>query len=105
MTAWIEHLVNGAGIAAPIAFVAIYALPTIALVPGTAPSMAAGALFGAAWGTLLTVLGRHARRHRRVPVRAARGPRPAARPPQEPVSRASTRGSRAARSSLSSTCA
>lgn len=84
MTAWIEHLVNGAGIAAPIAFVAIYALLTIALVPGTAPSMAAGALFGAAWGTLLTVLGAtlgataaylFARRVGRAPLRARTGAR------------------------------
>jgi uncharacterized membrane protein YdjX (TVP38/TMEM64 family) len=55
MTHAIEQLVHGAGIAAPIAFVAIYALLTVALVPGSAPSMAAGALFGAVWGTLLTV--------------------------------------------------
>lgn len=53
----IDDLVREAGVAAPIAFVLIYAALTVALVPGSVSSVAAGALFGAAWGTLLTVLG------------------------------------------------
>lgn len=84
MTGDIEDLVHGAGIAGPIAFVAIYALLTLALVPGTAPSIAAGALFGAVWGSLLTVLGAtlgataaylFSRRIGRAPVRARTGER------------------------------
>lgn len=84
MTSQIEQFVHGAGIAAPIAFVAIYALLTVALVPGSAPSMAAGALFGAAWGSLLTILGAtlgataaylFARRIGRMPLRARTGAR------------------------------
>ena len=57
MSADIASLVDSAGIAAPVAFVVIYAALTVALVPGSVTSLAAGALFGAAWGTLLTVLG------------------------------------------------
>lgn len=84
MTTQIEHLVHGAGLGAPIAFVAIYALLTVALVPGSAPSLAAGALFGAAWGSLLTVIGAtlgataayvFARRVGRAPLRARTGAR------------------------------
>jgi uncharacterized membrane protein YdjX (TVP38/TMEM64 family) len=84
MTGDIEDLVHGAGIAGPIAFVAIYTLLTVALVPGTAPSVAAGALFGAIWGTVLTVIGATlgataayvlARRLGRAPVRARTGER------------------------------
>lgn len=84
MTSDIEHLVTASGIAAPIAFVAIYALLTVALVPGSAPSVAAGALFGAAWGSLLVLLGATlgasgayliARRLGRAPLRARAGAR------------------------------
>jgi uncharacterized membrane protein YdjX (TVP38/TMEM64 family) len=84
MTSHIEDLVHDAGIAAPIAFIAIYALLTLALVPGTAPSITAGALFGAVWGSLLTVVGATlgataayllARRVGRAPVRARTGER------------------------------
>jgi uncharacterized membrane protein YdjX (TVP38/TMEM64 family) len=57
MSRQIEQLVHGAGIGAPIAFVALYALLTVAVVPGSVSSVAAGALFGAVWGTALTVLG------------------------------------------------
>lgn len=57
MISEIGSLVREAGIAAPIAFVLIYAALTVALVPGWVSSVAAGALFGAAWGTLLTLLG------------------------------------------------
>lgn len=57
MIADIAGLVQEAGIAAPVAFVLLYACLTLALVPGSVSSVAAGALFGAAWGTALTVLG------------------------------------------------
>jgi uncharacterized membrane protein YdjX (TVP38/TMEM64 family) len=84
MTHDVEQVVYGAGIAAPVAFVAIYALLTVALVPGSVPSVAAGALFGAAWGTLLAALGATlgatgafliAGRLGRTPVRARTGAR------------------------------
>lgn len=53
----IEQLVAAAGLAAPLAFVLLYAALTVALVPGSPASVAAGALFGPVWGTLLTVGG------------------------------------------------
>jgi len=43
--------------AAPVVFVVLYAALTVLLVPGAVGSTAAGALFGAFWGTALTVLG------------------------------------------------
>jgi uncharacterized membrane protein YdjX (TVP38/TMEM64 family) len=82
MTSQIEHVVHGAGIGAPIAFVVIYAALTVALVPESVSSVAAGALFGALWGTLLTVAGATlgatgafliARRLGRAPLRARSG--------------------------------
>ena len=57
MTHSIEQLVETAGIGGPVAFVVIYALLTVAMVPGSIPSVAAGALFGGALGTALTALG------------------------------------------------
>jgi hypothetical protein len=44
MTTRIVHLVHDAGIGAPLAVVAIYALLTVALMPGSAPSLADRAL-------------------------------------------------------------
>ncbi len=40
-----------------IAFVLLYVVLTVLFVPGTIPSLAAGALFGPLWGTLLTLAG------------------------------------------------
>jgi len=53
----LRSLVEAAGPFGPAAFVAAYALLTVALVPGTIPSLAAGALFGPVWGSLLVIAG------------------------------------------------
>ena len=53
----LRSLVDAAGPLGPAAFVAAYALLTVALVPGTIPSLAAGALFGPVWGSLLVIAG------------------------------------------------
>ncbi len=53
----VRSLVDAAGPFGPAAFVAAYALLTVALVPATIPSLAAGALFGPVWGSLLVVAG------------------------------------------------
>jgi uncharacterized membrane protein YdjX (TVP38/TMEM64 family) len=53
----VRSLVDAAGPFGPAAFVAAYALLTVALVPGTIPSLAAGALFGPVWGSLLVIAG------------------------------------------------
>lgn len=49
--------VDGAGWWGPVLFVAAYAALTVALLPGSIGSAAAGLLFGAAAGTALTVIG------------------------------------------------
>jgi uncharacterized membrane protein YdjX (TVP38/TMEM64 family) len=61
----IQNLVDGTGIGAPIAFVVLYALLTIAFVPGSVPSIAAGALFGAVWGRRSPHLARRLARRER----------------------------------------
>ena len=53
----LRSLVDAAGPFGPAAFVAAYAVLTVALVPGTIPSLAAGALFGPVWGSLLVIAG------------------------------------------------
>lgn len=40
-----------------VAFVAVYAVMTVALVPGAIPSVAAGVLFGTIHGSILVVIG------------------------------------------------
>lgn len=71
-TTWID----GLGVWAPVAFIAGYTVFTVAMIPGSILTMAGGALFGLAWGTvyvaLAAVLGstaaflvsRHLARHR-----------------------------------------
>ncbi len=49
--------VEGTGPFQAAVFVVLYVILTVALVPGTIPSLAAGALFGPVWGTLLTLTG------------------------------------------------
>lgn len=49
--------VQGAGAAAPILFAAGYAVATVAFVPGSILSLAAGAIFGVGWGLLYVMLG------------------------------------------------
>ena len=53
LDAWIA----GLGGWAPIGYVAVYALATIAFVPGTIFGLAGGALFGPVWGTVFNLLG------------------------------------------------
>ncbi len=53
----IRTAIDGAGLAAPLVFVALYALLTVFLVPAAPASLAAGALFGVAAGTALVAVG------------------------------------------------
>lgn len=53
----IQATVDDAGPLAPLAFVALYAVLTVLLVPGAFVTAAAGALFGTVLGTLLAVVG------------------------------------------------
>jgi uncharacterized membrane protein YdjX (TVP38/TMEM64 family) len=53
LDAWI----GGLGSWAPIGYVAVYALATIAFVPGTIFGLAGGAVFGPVWGTVFNLLG------------------------------------------------
>lgn len=53
----IESQVRSAGALAPVAFVALYALATVAFVPGSMLSLAGGALFGPVWGVLWNLTG------------------------------------------------
>ncbi len=53
LTAWMER----AGAWAPIAYVALFAVATVAFVPGAIFGLAGGALFGPLWGTILNLLG------------------------------------------------
>ena len=57
MTHQIQQLVSGAGPLGPLLFVALYALLTVLLVPGSVSTLAAGALFGPILGTALTAVG------------------------------------------------
>jgi uncharacterized membrane protein YdjX (TVP38/TMEM64 family) len=49
--------VDGLGLWGPLVFIAGYALATVALVPGSILTLAAGAIFGLAEGTLYTFVG------------------------------------------------
>ena len=51
--AWID----GLGALGPVAFVLGYVVATLALVPGSVLALAAGALFGPVWGTVLVLTG------------------------------------------------
>lgn len=53
LLAWIER----AGIAAPLVFVLLYALATVAFLPGALMTLAGGVLFGPFWGTLWNLTG------------------------------------------------
>ena len=84
MTHQIEQFVSSAGLLGPFLFVFTYAVLTVLLVPGSVSTLAAGALFGALWGTVLTVIGATlgataafaiARRGGRARVERAAGPR------------------------------
>ncbi len=49
--------INGFGAGAPVVFIAIYVVATVAFLPGAPLSLLAGLVFGAVWGTLWTVIG------------------------------------------------
>lgn len=53
----LRSFVDSAGLLGPAAFVFAYVVLTVALVPGTIPSLTAGALFGPVWGSLLVIAG------------------------------------------------
>jgi uncharacterized membrane protein YdjX (TVP38/TMEM64 family)/rhodanese-related sulfurtransferase len=53
LNAWIDQL----GAWAPVGYIALYALATIAFVPGAFFGLAGGALFGPLWGSLWNLLG------------------------------------------------
>ena len=49
--------IDGFGVAAPLVFIAIYAVATVAFLPGTPLSLLAGLVFGPVFGTLWAVIG------------------------------------------------
>lgn len=49
--------IGGFGVAAPLVFIAIYVVATVAFVPGTPLSLLAGLAFGPVFGTLWAVIG------------------------------------------------
>ena len=49
--------INGFGVVAPIVFIVVYVVATVAFLPGAPLSLLAGLVFGPAWGTLWTVIG------------------------------------------------
>lgn len=53
----LRNFVEAAGPLQALVFVVAYVILTVLLVPGTIPSVAAGAIFGPVWGTLLTLTG------------------------------------------------
>lgn len=53
----VELWVQEAGIWAPLAFVALYALAAVLFMPGSVLTLAGGALFGPLWGTLYNLAG------------------------------------------------
>ncbi len=53
----LEARVGGAGAAAPLIFVGLYALATVLFLPGAVLTLAGGALFGPLWGTLYNLIG------------------------------------------------
>jgi uncharacterized membrane protein YdjX (TVP38/TMEM64 family) len=54
---WALERVEQLGPWAPAAFVVLYALSVVAMIPSIVPSVAAGALFGVSWGLPASVLG------------------------------------------------
>ena len=53
----LQSWVEGAGTAAPVVFVLVYAAATVVLLPGAVITLAGGALFGPLWGTLWNLTG------------------------------------------------
>lgn len=57
MAQQVREIIESLGPFGGVAFVLLYVVLTVLFVPGTIPSVAAGALFGPIWGTLLTLAG------------------------------------------------
>ena len=57
MTDVLRNFVEAAGPLQALVLVVAYVILTVLLVPGTISSVAAGALFGPVWGTVLTLAG------------------------------------------------
>ena len=53
----LQSWVQNAGVAAPLAFMALYALAAVLFLPGLAFAIAGGALFGPVWGTFYGLTG------------------------------------------------
>ena len=53
----LQASVEGAGMAGPLVFIALYALATVLFLPGSIITLAGGALFGPLWGTLWNLTG------------------------------------------------
>lgn len=51
------HWIDGLGAWGPVLFVVLYALATVWLVPGSALTLGAGAVFGVAWGSVYVSIG------------------------------------------------
>lgn len=56
-SAALQTWVQGAGVAGPLLFMALYALATVLFLPGSVLTLAGGALFGPLWGTLWNLTG------------------------------------------------
>lgn len=56
-TAALQAWVGSAGTAGPVVFMALYALATVLFLPGSALTLAGGALFGPVWGTMWNLTG------------------------------------------------
>lgn len=60
LQAWLPIVlarVDSLGIWAPIAFIGIYVIATLCLIPGSLLTLGAGVLFGVVWGAIYTFLG------------------------------------------------
>src|SRR5215469_942000 len=55
--ATLDGWLGSLGLWAPVGYIALYALATVAFVPGVVFSLAGGALFGPFWGTLWNLSG------------------------------------------------
>ena len=53
LDAWLD----GLGVLAPLAYVALYAIGTVLFAPGSMFALAGGAMFGPLWGTILNLTG------------------------------------------------
>jgi uncharacterized membrane protein YdjX (TVP38/TMEM64 family) len=53
----LEQWVENAGLWAPVAFMALYAVAAVPFLPGSVLTLAGGALFGPLWGTFYSLTG------------------------------------------------